>query len=225
MQSLAPAGGHRAARLPGRALHDEGRSAAAGGQRPSDQHADLGATRPPTATSTSPARATACGSACATLLGREDLLATTEFKSNELRAKNRARAERAAEREASPSARLGELGRGAERRRRALRADLHDGRGVRRSAGAAPRRRGRGEPSAPRALQGARARRCKLSRTPASIADARRPRSASTPTRSCTSSATPRQRFRSVQREGAVVTLESTTERHRRDARTARSAG
>ena len=42
VQSLAAAGGHRAARLPGRALPDEGRSAAAGRQRPSDQHADLG---------------------------------------------------------------------------------------------------------------------------------------------------------------------------------------
>ena len=39
---LAAAGRHRPARLPGRALPDEGRSAAAGGQRPPDQHADLG---------------------------------------------------------------------------------------------------------------------------------------------------------------------------------------
>ena len=41
------------------------RGAAAGRQRPSDQHADFGYTPPPTATSMSPQRARACGSACA----------------------------------------------------------------------------------------------------------------------------------------------------------------
>ena len=142
VQSILLQSQHRAARLPGGALPDEGRSAAAGRQRPSDQHADLGVQDRGRLHQRRRHRAKACGSALC--------------KAHRARGPARARgvqgrartARRTASRSTPRSTRRSQRGHSAEwieiaqRGERALRADLHHRPGVRRSAGAAHRRGG-----------------------------------------------------------------------------------
>ena len=112
------------------------------------------------------------------------------------------------------------LDRAAERGRRAVRADLHDRPDVRRPAGAASRHGGR---RAPQKLGDTQARRpadrAVAHAEPACAA--RRPSTASTPTRSCASSAMTRRRSRPARTQGDL-TPRLTAGRQTADASTER---
>ena len=93
--------GHRAARLPGGALPDERRSAAAGRQRPSDQHADLGLQDRRRLHQRRRIGRQACGSACARRSARTELLARPEFEGQPTAREEPQGAQRRAERQRS----------------------------------------------------------------------------------------------------------------------------
>ena len=116
------------------------RGAGPGRQQPSDQHPDRRVQDHATATSTSPPPAATMWQRLCRAIGAEALLDHPDYATAAARSKNRD-ALNAAIDALSRRSHQRRMGRAPERGRRAVRPDLRHRRGVRRSAGRAPRHR------------------------------------------------------------------------------------